>query len=126
MTVDDNMNEDESGKIHNCSWLAYHASHVITQTHLSDLSVMLPMFRDAAHSPAMICHTLTIIKTAVQFLNPGQIPVVIFDQPLYTLAKQIQRNWPERFGENHYFCVHSWWFAYSNGCPENSRRRVRE
>ena len=34
------------------------------------------------------------------FLNPGQTPVVAADQPLYDLAKQIQWQWPEEYGED--------------------------
>ena len=63
---------------------------------------MLPLFRDAAHSPAMICHALTIIKTTVGSVNPAQIPVVTLDQPLYAIAKQIQWTWPNRFGEQNF------------------------
>ena len=33
-------------------------------------------------------------------LNPGQTPVVAFDQPLYAIAKQIQWNWPNLYGED--------------------------
>ena len=47
----------------------------------------------------MICHALEVISTAVRYLNPSQIPVTAFDQPLFALAKQVQWQWPERFGE---------------------------
>lgn len=33
------------------------------------------------------------------FLNPGQIPIIAADQPLYAIAKQIQWVWPE-YGED--------------------------
>ena len=55
---------------------------------------MLPLFKEQAHSPAMIRHSMSVVRKAVQFLNPGQIPVVTFDQPLYAIAKQVQWNWP--------------------------------
>ncbi len=77
------------------SWAAYNASwRVIEKLHRPDVSILLPMFRDPAHSPAMICHAMTIISSATRRTNPGQIPVVALDQPLYSLAKQIQWNWP--------------------------------
>ena len=41
------------------------------------------------------------IRDTVAFLNPGQIPVVAVDQPLYALAKQIQWQWPE-YGEDEF------------------------
>lgn len=48
----------------------------------------------------MIKHSLDVISKAVEHLNPGQTPVVTFDQPLYALAKQIQLKWPDRYGED--------------------------
>ncbi len=77
------------------SWAAYNAScQVIEKLHRPDVSILLPMFRDPAHSPAMICNAMTIISSTTQRINPGQIPVVALHQPLYSLAKQIQWNWP--------------------------------
>ena len=43
---------------------------------------------------------LDIVKQNVGFLNPGQTPVIAFDQPLYALAKQIKWNWPNIYGED--------------------------
>ncbi|CAB1455649.1 unnamed protein product [Pleuronectes platessa] len=40
------------------------------------------------------------IRETTAFLNPGQTPVVAADQPLYALAKQIQWQWPEEYGED--------------------------
>ena len=37
------------------------------------------------------------IKVCVNYLNPGQIPVVAMDQPLYAVAKQIQ--WKDSYRE---------------------------
>ena len=31
---------------------------------------------------------------------PGQIPILADDQPLYALAKEIQRTWPDWYGES--------------------------
>ena len=47
----------------------------------------------------MIMYVLDIIKTAVDYLNSGQLPVIAFDQPLYALTKLVQRNWKENYGE---------------------------
>ena len=40
------------------------------------------------------------IKDTVAYLNPIQTPVIAVDQPIYTLAKQIQWHWPEKYGED--------------------------
>lgn len=50
----------------------------------------------------MVKHGMYMVKKATQFLNPGQIPVTTFDQPLFAIAKQIQWTWPELYGENVY------------------------
>ena len=63
---------------------------------------MLPLFKQQAHSPAMIRHSMAIVREDVQFLNPGQISVVIFDQPLYAITKQVQRKWQDQFGEDQF------------------------
>ena len=57
-------------------------------------------FWKKASSPAMIRHVMEIVKQNVGFLNPGQTPVIAFDQPLYALAKQIQWNWPNIYGKD--------------------------
>ena len=48
----------------------------------------------------MIRHSINVVTKAVNHLNPGQTPVVTFDQPLFALAKQIQWMWPESYGED--------------------------
>ncbi len=50
----------------------------------------------------MIKHSMTVVQSVVQYLNPGQVPVLAADQPLYALAKQIQWSWPSTLGEDHF------------------------
>ena len=83
----------------NLSWSAYYASKII-QIPTKCASAMLPLFEDFAHTVAMIRHSMTIIQSAVQYLNPGHIPVLVCDQPLFAIAKQIQWTWKYNYGEN--------------------------
>ena len=62
---------------------------------------LLPLFLESAHAVAMIRHSMDVVKKAVEHLNPGQTPVVTFDEPLFALAKQIQWKWPDSYGEDH-------------------------
>ena len=80
------------------SWSAYHGER---QQHLNTRfqTSLLPLFAECAHSVAMIKHAITGVMKAVQHLNPGQAPVIAFDQPLYTLAKEIQWMNPDTMGE---------------------------
>ena len=86
------------------SWAAYHASQQTLPPDDSDVALisMLPLFHNQAKSVAMIRHSMNIVKTAVAVLNPGQVPVISCDQPLYKLAKQIQWTWPASHGEDHF------------------------
>lgn len=47
----------------------------------------------------MIKHAMDLVRNAVNFLNPGQNPVVTLDQPLFAIAKQTQWKCPELYGE---------------------------
>lgn len=84
----------------NLSWAAYHASNVSQIRYEPAVTSLLPLFQESAHSAPMIFHGMNIIRSAVQLVNPGQIPVIAMDQPLFALAKQIQWRWPHTHGED--------------------------
>ena len=87
------------------SWAAYHADQQLRHPDPGSsvaLRSLLPLFYDQAKSVAMIRHSMDVIKRAVDILNPSQIPIITVDQPLYTLAKQIQWRWPETHGEDRF------------------------
>ena len=88
------------------SWSAYHASIQTIAIPPSAIIALLPLFMDSVHSVAMMKHSMTIVQATVQHLNPSQVPVVIADQPLFALAKQIQWPWPNQFGES-LFVMHA-------------------
>ena len=50
----------------------------------------------------MIRHGMDVIGKTVNFLNPGQVPVIDCDQPIFAIAKKIQWNWPSLYGEKHF------------------------
>jgi len=90
----------KSSPLENTSWAAYHAS---LQSRTSSRAIcptaLLPLFLESAHTVAMVKHSMDVVRNSVEHLNPGQIPVVTFDQPLFALAKQIQWKWPQGYGE---------------------------
>ena len=91
-----NLKKDErNGKL---IWSAYNALLLSNQHRLKDSSFLRPLFRESSKSPAMIKHGLDIIKITVDEVNKEQAPVVVFDQPLYAIAKQVQWNWKEIYG----------------------------
>lgn len=81
---------------------AYHANIQQAVIPPPAINALLPLFLDNAHSVAMIRHSMDIVRAAVQHLNPGQVPVLAADQPLYALAKEIQWTWPASHGEDHF------------------------
>lgn len=69
------------------------------------ISALLPLFPDQAKSIAMIRHAMAVIKLSVEQLNPGQVPVIAFDQSLFAVAKEIQWLWPSDYGEKKFVIV---------------------
>ena len=80
----------------NTSWAAYHESRQSPESHVFCPSALLPLFLESAQSGAMIKHC----KSAVEHLNPGQTPLITFDQPLFAIARQIQWKWSDKYGED--------------------------
>lgn len=84
------------------SWSAFHASIQEAVIPPPAINALLPLFLDSAHSIAMIKHSMSVVQAAVQHVNPGQVPILTADQPLFALAKQIQWTWPDSLGEDHF------------------------
>ncbi|KAK3870056.1 hypothetical protein Pcinc_024673 [Petrolisthes cinctipes] len=82
------------------AWAAYHASIQPSVENHPALHALLPStFYEKSATPAIIKHGMDVLRQAVEFLNPGQIPVTTFDQPLFALAKCIQWKWPDTHDE---------------------------
>ena len=98
-TIDIQQNLEEGKCI---SWAGYHSNLEEEKEHTEHaISSLLPLFPDESKSIAMIRHAVDMIRQAVTHLNLGQVSVIALDQPLYAVAKKIQWNWPESYGEQH-------------------------
>ena len=82
------------------SWAACHASLQSPMVEPPAIIRLLPLFYEHADTPAMIKHGMNIIKQATEFLNPGQIPVMACDCPIFAKAKYIQWIWPVEYSED--------------------------
>ncbi len=69
---------------------ASHADLQLQEVILPAKSALLPLFIEKADTPAMIKHAMDILKMTTSFLNPGQIPVMACDCPIFAKAKLIQ------------------------------------
>ena len=76
------------------SWAAYYAVKSGPPSFISK-SHMLPLFTESANSPITMLQCMKTIKCDTVYLNPGQAPVMVADQPLYTLAKLLQWKYPD-------------------------------
>lgn len=97
--VNEQMISDQRSK--NVSWSAYHAERQVTEKK-TDNSVLLPLFKTDSKNVAMIKHGMNVVKLIVDRVNCGQSPVIAFDQPLFTIAKLIQWNWRNLYGEEQF------------------------
>lgn len=87
------------------TWGGYHSRYQTDGTNTiarPAITSLLPLFSHEAKSAAMIRHAMDMIKAATEYLNPGQVPVIAVDQPLYSVAKQIQWNLPDSHGEKQF------------------------
>ena len=88
-------------------WSAYHAQQERNQGKIKTPAniAVLPVFREQAHTMAMMQHSMNVTKLAVDLLNPGQTVVLTADQPLFALLKQIQFLKPSIYGEKQFFIM---------------------
>lgn len=61
---------------------------------------MLPLFTEVASYPSMLHHCFDGIQAPVQHVNPGQIPVICVDQPLFAKLKQLHWSMDSQCGED--------------------------
>ena len=59
------------------SWAAFHASRIDQPSKPNDISSVLPLFFENAHSTAMVKHGMEMLKKAVDLINPGQVIMTI-------------------------------------------------
>ena len=82
------------------SWAGFHASRQTSTPRSTCSQGLFPLFKDKAASLSMVKHGMDIIKSAISHLNPGQIPILVCDQPIYSLGKKIQWLLPSLYGED--------------------------
>lgn len=82
------------------SWAAYHASRQPQPNECPAITALLPLFVEKADSAAMVKHGMSIIQNVTEFLNPGQIPVMACDCPIFAMSKYIQWKFPTTHGES--------------------------
>lgn len=81
-------------------WSAFHAAENNDSIDHVTTTALMPIFTDQAHTTAMMLHSMNVVKDAITYLNPEQVPVMVVDQPLYALCKQIQYLLPETHGKD--------------------------
>ena len=65
---------------------------------------VFPVFYEKASSMSMQKHSMLVVKNATEFINPGQIPVIEGDCPLYAQQKKCQWLFPDEVGESKMVC----------------------
>ena len=88
----------------NNGWAAFHAP-AIQEPVIPIESAVLNVWPDKASTPSMQKHSMEIAISVTKKLNPGQIPVLTVDEPLYAICKQLQLQHPETLGEDKIFIM---------------------
>ena len=80
------------------SFSAFHSQKTEDPFGFKSISALLPVLTESVDSPAMVRHTMELIKGLTRHLNPSQKQVVITgDQPVYALGKQVQWLYPDQY-----------------------------
>ena len=91
------VTEEVDGAV-NLTWSTHHASQKRSPEFEVSITSLLPLLRDQTHSVATVKHIMQKMCDIIAHLNPGQVPVVTSDQPISALAKQVQWQWPDKYG----------------------------
>ena len=83
-----------------CNNLDLFSINDINNSLQSGISTILPLFHEKAATTAMVKHAMDILLSIVEFCNPGQIPVMAIDLPIYAIGKQVQWVYPMLYGED--------------------------
>ena len=81
------------------SWSTHFSSLQSQAPRSQAIYALLPLFDENAHTMAMIQHSMKIVKEGVAYVNPNQTPVIAMDQSLFAIAKQIQWEKADLYGE---------------------------
>lgn len=95
-----NKSVDEDSIDETVSWSAYNSRLDIDVSKYKSTSVMLPLIKDNINSPSVVRHTMDIVMSTTQKINPNQTPVWTGDQPVYAIGKQLQWLYPDKYGED--------------------------
>ena len=61
------------------------------------ISTLFPILEDSINSTAMVHNCIEIVRNTINHLNPGQITILIANQPAYALGKQVQWTYHENY-----------------------------
>lgn len=96
------LESEELVKDDTISWAAYHASQQSDIIEPPAIISMLPLFTEKADTPAMVKHGMDILNSLTDHLNPGQVPVLACDCPIFAVSKYLQWKYPDLYGEERF------------------------
>ncbi len=82
------------------AWAAHHALQQLPPENSPSLCALLPLFSEKSSTPSMIKHGMDVQQQAIAHLNPGQIPVTTFDQPLFAMQNMFNGSGQATHGEH--------------------------
>ena len=98
-------NEVSSPKGAHVSWSSHHAKNSeVAQA--KSISAMLPLIDEKSTHHGTIKHVMDNVSSITSLLSPEQqMSILAADQPVYTVAKQIQWAWPDLYRKDKFFIL---------------------
>ena len=83
------------------TWARFHASFQLPVMTPPAITALLPLFNEKTDTPVMIKHAMDILRKATSFLNPGQIPVMACDCPIFARPNLSSAHGQQLIGKTH-------------------------
>ena len=96
------LKKPKLGALDKISWSAHFATLQDASRRSPAISGLMPLFRDNAHSLALVKHGMDVIAKATEHVNHQQVSVLTVGQPLFAIAKKIPWSWPDVYGDSKY------------------------
>ena len=86
-------------------WSKHYSAQKRRVVAIPGTQALLPLIDAPVHTLQTQHHCMHINKKTTEFLNPGQTPVDVCDQPVFALTWELQQRLKETFGKSKYFCL---------------------
>ena len=81
--------KDDNSETQNISFSSFYSNLLKSNLNQLDINVLLPISTESINSPSVVFHCMKIVMGLTNHLDSGQTTVMVADQPVYAITKQL-------------------------------------